>query len=231
MIVGFCCVTAWVLSVWAVRPCPCSLPPEHVMVSVQILEIIVVLKFFIGFFCVAFCVVGFPQSAFAQSVVFGSGDAQICYMHVKTGDPGRAATIRVCEKALKGSELSKKDTAATYVNLGILHMRAKDNEQAQKAFNAAINLRPTLAESHINHAASLIYTGDYHGALKAVNTGIDLGTNKMPEALFNRAVAYDYLRRYDEAYADLKNALALRPNWPPALRAIGNYDVTPVQSN
>ena len=48
----------------------------------------------------------------------------------------------------------------------------------------------------------------------------------MPEALYNCAMAYDNMKRYGEAYADLKKALTLRPDWAPALRAIDNYEVT-----
>ncbi len=176
-------------------------------------------------------VLGVCANVQAQSVVIGNSTAQICYMSVKFGDPGRATTIKSCKKALKDIHLSHKDKAATHVNIGILYMRSGDNEQAQKAFSAATTLRPNLAESYINYAASLIYTGDYDGALKAANTSIELGSNKMAEALFNRAIIYDYLRRDDDAYADFKQALVLRPNWQRARRALDKYDVTPVQNN
>ena len=84
---------------------------------------------------------------------------------------------------------------------------------------------PDIPEVHINLSAKHIYTGDYNAALDSVNKAIDLGTDKMPEALFNRAMAYDHLKKYDLAYRDLKKALEMRPDWQPALNAIDNYEV------
>jgi len=167
----------------------------------------------------------FAGTAFAQSLVIGDGGAQECYYSVKHGDPGRALTIKNCKTALKDPHLSKKDEAATHVNLGILLMRSKRYDASRAHYERAIKMQPKLSEAYINYAANLIYLGDFEDAITACNKGIELGTKKMPEALFNRAMAYDNLRRYNEAYADLKKALSLRPDWGPALRAIDNYEV------
>jgi len=170
---------------------------------------------------------GVFQIASAQSLVVGDGGAQECYYSVKHGDPGRASTIKNCKKALRDPNLSVKDEAATHVNLGILLMRTKNFEAAREQYEKALAMRSDLPEAHINYAANLIYLGDYSQAVKSATTSIELGTKKMPEALFNRAMAYDNLKLYNEAYADLKKALNLRPNWKPALSAIANYEVAP----
>jgi len=73
--------------------------------------------------------------------------------------------------------------------------------------------------------------GEYQAAITAIDKSIELGTTKMPEALFNRAMAYDHLKQYNKAYADLKKALELRPDWAPALAAIDNYEATPAPVN
>jgi len=169
----------------------------------------------------------FSGAAFAQSLVIGDGGAQECYYSVKHGDPGRTSTIKNCKLALRDPNLSKKDEAATHVNLGILLMRAQQYDASRTHYKRAIEMQPNLPEAYINYAANLIYLGDFEDAITASNKGIDLGTKKMPEALFNRAVAYDNLKRYNEAYRDLKKALAIRPNWKPALKAIDNYEIAP----
>jgi len=48
----------------------------------------------------------------------------------------------------------------------------------------------------------------------------------MPEALYNRAIAYDRLQNYKGAYKDLKQALVLRPDWEPAMNLLSGYQVT-----
>ena len=49
------------------------------------------------------------QSAKAQSLVLGDGEANSCYLSVRHGDPGRVSTIRTCKKALTSLNTSKKD--------------------------------------------------------------------------------------------------------------------------
>jgi len=170
--------------------------------------------------------ISMAASASAQTIVHGNGPAQACYLSAKTGNPGSKSAIRECKLALEDELLTRKDEAATHVNLGVLLMRKGDNSEAQSHYKQAITLRPNTAEAYINHGASLIYTGDYHGAISAINRAIDLGTEKMPEALFNRAMAYDGVQDYKQAYNDLKQALILKPEWPVALKALGNYQVT-----
>lgn len=164
-------------------------------------------------------------SATAQVVVQNGGAARDCYLSTKAGNPGRIGTIKICKTALTET-LTAKDLAATHVNLGVLLMRKGDYVEAQKHYAKSIDMRPKLSEAYINHAASLIYTGDYSAAVTAVDTAIDLGTEKMPEALYNRAIAYDRLQNYKGAYKDLKQALILRPDWAPALDLISGYQVT-----
>ena len=163
-------------------------------------------------------------TASAQVVVQSGGAASDCYLSVKSGNPGRIGAIRVCETALS-EMLPNKDLAATHVNLGVLLMRKGDYAESQASYAKAIELRPNLAEAHINYAASLIYTANYSEAVTAINKAIDIGTEKMPEALYNRAVAYDRLENYKGAYKDLKQALVLRPDWEPALALLSGYQV------
>lgn len=168
--------------------------------------------------------VSVTATASAQIVVQGGGAARDCYMSTKSGNPGRIGAIKTCEAALS-EMLTGKDLAATHVNLGVLLMRKGDYSEAQTNYARAIELRPKLAEAYINHAASLIYTGSYSEAVTAIDTAINLGTDKMPEALYNRAIAYDRLQNYKGAYQDLKLALNLRPDWEPALDLLSGYTV------
>jgi len=164
-------------------------------------------------------------SVSAQVVVQNGGAARDCYMSTKTGNPGRIGAIQTCQAAL-AEFLPVKDKAATHVNLGVLLMRKGDYADAQTHYAKAIEMRPNLAEAHINHAASLIYTADYSAAVASIDKAMEIGTEKMPEALYNRAVAYDRLQNYKGAYKDLKQALVLRPDWEPALTLLSGYQVT-----
>ena len=164
------------------------------------------------------------QMAAAQVLVMGKGDAQICYDRTKMGNEGSVDAIRSCTAALK-QPLSGKDQAATFINRGILLMRKGDYADARTDYERAIALRPNIDEAYINYGAVLLYLRDYAGALDALNTSIEMGTEKMPEALYNRALIYHAQQDYRAAYDDLTEALTLRPDWEIAQTALSRYNV------
>ena len=166
------------------------------------------------------------QSASAQAMVIGNSEARICYENAKYGRNGTRTNIASCENALSNELLSRKDKASTYVNLGVLQMRSGNYTKAQASYAEALELGPEISEVYINQGANMIYLRDYASALTSLDKAIALKTNKMPEALYNRSEVYYEMKRYKEAYYDLKEALELRPDWQPALKAIGKYEVT-----
>jgi len=169
----------------------------------------------------------FASASHAQIVVHGKGDALICYEYSAYGNEGSRSAIKTCSKALDQA-LSLNDEAATLVNRGILYMRKGDQASASADYNAAIALKPTLTEAYVNYGASLIRQKKYDAALKALNTALeDTESSTRPEALYNRAVVMDQRNMYTEAYRDAKAALALRPDWQPALDLIARYKVQP----
>jgi len=172
-------------------------------------------------------IAAFSGNAHAQLVVHGKGDAALCYEYSLRGNMGSRSAIKTCTDALDDA-LSQKDRAATLVNRGILQMRKGDQIAASTDYDAAIALKPDLTEAYVNYGASLIRQKKYDAALKALNTALkDADSPTRPEALYNRAVIMDQTDRYNEAYRDAKAALALRPDWQPALDLIGRYEIKP----
>ncbi|MEP4053098.1 MAG: tetratricopeptide repeat protein [Litorimonas sp.] len=169
----------------------------------------------------------FAGSAQAQLVVQGKGDAALCYDYSFRGNNGSRTAIETCSDALD-QVLTKKDRAATLVNRGILHMRKGDQTAASADYDAAIAIQPNLTEAYVNYGASLIRQRKYSEALTALNTALeDTESSTRPEALYNRAIVMDQTDRYSEAYQDAKAALALRPDWKPALDLIDRYVIQP----
>lgn len=169
-----------------------------------------------------------PISAFGQIVVLGSGDAQTCYQFARDGNPGSSDALRTCLSALQ-LDLLRKDEAATHINTGILYMRNGEYDKSRVQYQSAIALSPNLPEAYINYGAALIYMYETDAAIETLTKAISLEqtqqVEKLPEALFNRSIAYDRKLNYKAAYLDLKRALELRPDWPPAVAAIKRYDV------
>lgn len=166
-----------------------------------------------------------PALAHAQTVVIGQGAAQVCYQSAITGNMGSRSAIRTCSEAFD-TALSRHDEAATYVNRGVLQMRRGDNDKALRDYKTALTLQPDLPEAYINYGVALFYQGEDALALEAYNTAISLDTNKMADALFNRALVHERMDDPKSAYYDLKAALDLRPDWPQARESLGRFTVT-----
>lgn len=166
-----------------------------------------------------------PGLAAAQTIVMGDGSAQACYQSAKMGDQGSNHAIRTCDDALR-EPLSRRDEASTYVNRGILQMRRGDMDAAIEDYAAAIKMRPKLAEAYINRGVALFHLSRDRDALAAYDQAIALGTDRMAETLYNRALAFEQLGDAKAAYYDLKAVLALKPDWDLAQDAISRFTVT-----
>jgi len=161
----------------------------------------------------------------AQLIVQGSSEAHACYLQAKNDLEGRRSSVRKCETALTLENLVRKDRAATLVNKGILQMRRGDHSEALQSYDAAVKLKPALAEAHINRGACLIFLSRPEDAIKALTRSIELETNHLPDALYNRAIAYERTGQIKEAYKDLKKAQSLRPDWERPTRALERFQV------
>jgi len=175
--------------------------------------------------CLLGSILMLPATAAAQAIVFGNGAAGQCYQSTKMGNPGLSSAIRTCTQALS-DPLSRNDLAATHVNRGVLHMRAGRQADAIADYEAALKIDDSLSETYVNYGASLIYENRLDEALTTLNHALSvLPEEKFPEAYFNRALAHDRKGDYTNAWRDLRAALALRPDWAPAVKAIARYDV------
>jgi len=161
----------------------------------------------------------------AQFVVQGKGKAAQCYDYAIRGNIGTRPAIQTCTEGLD-ENLSQKDRAATHVNRGVLHMRKGDQLNATADYKTALEIKPDLTQAYVNQAASLIRQNKYQEAIDSLNKALeDKESPTRRAALYNRAIALDAQEDYKGAYYDLKAALAIRPDWKPALDLISRYEV------
>jgi tetratricopeptide (TPR) repeat protein len=170
----------------------------------------------------------FSGTGHAQSLVLGDGLGRQCYVDAVSGNPGKARAIARCEAALKNIGMSRLNRASTWVNLGILQMRAGQYDESLSSYDQSLEIAPDSPEALINRGAALIYMNRNEEAVENLTRSIDLGTKKLPEALYNRALAYEKLEQYENAYYDLKRALELKPHVEAAHNVISRYSVEEV---
>jgi tetratricopeptide (TPR) repeat protein len=96
-------------------------------------------------------------------------------------------------------------------------------EAAAEAYRRLLAIRPDLPDSWFNLALMERQAGRFAAALAAYDEAVRRGVSGPEEAWLNRGVIHaDDLGRPDLALKDLEAALAIAPDWLPALLNLGN---------
>ena len=162
----------------------------------------------------------------AQTIVtMGKGYAHDCFAYAKAGvDPYDG--ISVCNQSIENEALTIKDRAATFDNRGVMLDQLGRIEKASEDFRQSMALDPKLGDPYVNLGSVLIKQKRYDEALESINKGIDLGMSFPHIGYYDRAVAYQLLGRFKEAYYDYKKTLELEPNFTLASERQKDFVVT-----
>ena len=96
-------------------------------------------------------------------------------------------------------------------------------DEAAEAYRRLLAIRPDLPDSWFNLALMERQCGRFAAALAAYDEAVRRGVSGPEEAWLNRGVIHaDDLGRPDLALQDLEAALAIAPDWLPALLNLGN---------
>jgi len=96
-------------------------------------------------------------------------------------------------------------------------------DEAAQAYRQLLAIRPDLPDSWFNLALMERQSGRFEAALNAYDEALRRGVSGPEEAWLNRGVIHaDDLGRPDLAQKDLEAALAVAPDWLPALLNLGN---------
>lgn len=165
-------------------------------------------------------------SAQAGILVLGSSEAAVCSKAaLRPGnEPGG---VRACDQALRADVLSPRDRAATYVNRGILRLRAGGYDRAVEDFNSALRLNPSLGEALVNRGAARIGQRRYREALADLDRGTALGSAEPEKAWYNRGLAQEGLGDVSGAYRSYVRAAELKPDWDAPRRELARFTVRP----
>jgi tetratricopeptide (TPR) repeat protein len=167
-----------------------------------------------------------PVAAQAQIIVsMSSGRAHDCFVYAKAGVKVREG-VQICDAALRSDPLNARDKAATYGNRGVLLNLADEPDKAEADFKAAIRIDPTLGDPYVNLGSMLIRKKQFHTAIEQINKGLELGMSFPHIGYYDRALAYDYLGRFREAYYDYKKVLEYEPGFTLASERLKDFTVT-----
>ena len=173
---------------------------------------------------------GVPASAaLAEVTVIGNGLAAECSSAARSAAgnaPARNEAMQMCTLALQEEVLTPHETAATYVNRGVLRMVARAFPDARADFDAALRIEPRLGEALTNRGAALIGQGHDAEGIADIDKGLALNPTQPEKAYYNRAVAEERLGDLKSAYGDYRKAQELKPDWDLPKTELARFRVT-----
>jgi tetratricopeptide (TPR) repeat protein len=185
--------------------------------------------------------IALPGAAVAQAIqVFGGGYGESCwraalastFVHMDSAVEEahwKAASIVTCDDALATGSLDRRDTAATYINRGILEMSRERYDVAEKNFDSALTLLPKLPEAHVDLGSTLINMKKYDEGVKETELGIRLGTHEPERAWYNLGIAYERQGDIQKAYESYRQASILNPKWEEPKEEMARFTVEPAK--
>ena len=173
---------------------------------------------------IALAAIILPGSVLANTQVFGNGLAAQCSDLAIDGKFDKE-TVDLCTLALETEFLRREDTAKTYVNRGVVHMRRGSFALAGRDLQQAERLVPKLPEVYINRGALLIRQKRFEEAVKEIEKGLALNPDEPEKGYFNRAVAREGLDDVKGAYFDYLKASQLDPEWEPPKNELKRFSV------
>ena len=183
----------------------------------------------------------FASSASAQAMaVFGGGSGEACWraafvstnLHMDSAAEEahwKADAINACDDALSGAVMDQRDTAATYVNRGILEMSRENYGVAENNFHSALKVIPNLAEAHVDLGSTLIDMKRYQDGVKETELGLTLKSKEPERGYYNLGIAYEHLGDLQKAYESYRQASTLAPAWQEPKDEMARFTVEPVK--
>jgi lipoprotein NlpI len=162
--------------------------------------------------------------ASAQVVIIGGSLARSCYLSAAAEQATRES-LRECDRALAEEALTSADRLATHVNRGILRRLDGNIAGAQADFAAAMAINPNQPEPYFNLGVVHLNQGNTRSAVEMFSRAIELGTALPAAAYYGRGLANEDSGNIRAAYADLKRAAALEPEWDEPVRELARYQV------
>lgn len=165
------------------------------------------------------------ETASAQVFVIGNGLGGECFQKTKNAYSNFRAADDVCSRALREQAMTRTNRAATYVNRGVLRMREGKLDAALSDYAEALSLQPELGAAYLNRGAAYIYQRDFQSALAPLDRAIELESNDLFAAYYNRAIARENTGDVAGAFDDFNASLELKPGWDLAERQLTRFSV------
>jgi tetratricopeptide (TPR) repeat protein len=162
--------------------------------------------------------------AHAAVLVYGRGPSMACYEAAEYGKDAQTG-IELCNQAINDPDISPRDIAATMINRSILRTHSGDYDGAVADCTHGLSIDADLAEGYVDRGVAEIMQKNWPVALADINRGIDMNTDRLEFAYYDRGIVEESTGNIRAAYEDYKKAVALRPDFDLAAHALTHFKV------
>lgn len=121
-----------------------------------------------------------------------------------------------CTALVESGQLSQDNLALALILRGSAYRNTGDYDRAIQDFNAAIRIKPGIANAFNNRGITYDYKGEYDLAIRDYDQAIQLQPD-YPDAFNNRGLVYQEKGAYDRALEDFDQAIRLKPDYAEAV--------------
>jgi DNA polymerase III delta prime subunit len=115
------------------------------------------------------------------------------------------------EELYKQQEIRKEYAHEYYLMGNECITKAGDANAAIRNFDKALKLHPSFVDAWVRKGATLLDKGDYYASQTCLNEAVRLSPRSF-KAHYNRGKCLIFLKRYEEAIADLDKAVSFKNN-------------------
>ena len=140
-----------------------------------------------------------------------------------TGESPKASSREI---ALFGTSADPPTLGHQALLTGLLRMRQGDYDAALADYAAAKKMQPDTGATWLNEGAAYIFKKDFNSALVSLEKAIELNSEDLYAAYYNRAIARENTGNVQGAYYDFVKSKELNPEFEATDRQLARFTVT-----
>jgi tetratricopeptide (TPR) repeat protein len=133
--------------------------------------------------------------------------------------------LKLCGQAVAQAKGMRDELAAAYVNRSVIHLARLEYDAALADSDAAIRVKSSLPQAHINRGIALSAQKRNKEAGQAFTNALALSPSHPEIVYFDRAMAREDDGDAKGAYLDYRKAAQLAPTWDTPKQQLARFTV------
>jgi tetratricopeptide (TPR) repeat protein len=134
-------------------------------------------------------------------------------------------SVKTCDQAVDRAKGMQDELAAAYINRGVIDLALQNYDAARADSEAAIRVKSSLPQAHINLGVALSAEKRNKEAAQAFTDALALNPSRPEIVYFDRAMAREDTGDMKGAYLDYRKAAQLAPTWDTPKQQLSRFTV------